>query len=207
MSPVFCAAVYLLKNIKLLEDIMAFCRNCGKEVSDGAKFCAGCGTPTGVAAGAPAVNNSAGNAPDLRVNRATTKVADDAMDFDELSLFGYFVKCLKNYAVFSGRARRKEAWGFWLFQFILSFVLGIIGLISVEIEGIMNILSLLVGLALLIPDLAVCVRRLHDVGKSGWTMLWCLTLIGAIYPAVMIAFRDSKLGSNLYGKSPKYGEL
>jgi hypothetical protein len=75
----FCGkAVY--KTLKLLEDVMAFCRNCGKEVNDGAKFCTGCGTPTGVAAGAPATNNVAVNVPVSRSGGADSAGADQGAD-------------------------------------------------------------------------------------------------------------------------------
>ena len=74
--------------------------------------------------------------------------------------FGEAIKtCFSKYATFSGRASRSEYWFFFLFSFLLSFI---------------PIVNFIAGLALLIPSLAVAVRRLHDIGKSGWWYLICL---------------------------------
>ena len=81
--------------------------------------------------------------------------------------FGEAIKSVfTKYATFSGRARRSEFWYFVLFNFLVSFVLGLIPFLAV--------LSGLWALAVLIPTLAVTVRRLHDIGKSGWTYLFFL---------------------------------
>ena len=81
--------------------------------------------------------------------------------------FGEAIKSVfSKYATFSGRARRSEFWYFFLFNFLVSFVLGLIPFLSV--------VSGLWALAVLIPNLAVAVRRLHDIGKSGWTYLYFL---------------------------------
>ena len=85
----------------------------------------------------------------------------------------WYLKVLKQYADFNGRARRTEYWMFALFNFIISFVLGFIdgfiGFLGPEI-GI-GVLGGLYSLLVLIPGLAVSVRRLHDVGKCGWMLL------------------------------------
>ena len=189
---------------------MAFCRNCGKEVDDGAKFCVGCGVATEATVDAPVVNNVVGRGPDLK----------EDWQVENLSLFGYFIKCLKKNAVFKGRARRKEYWGFYLFTYIFDFVSAIIVAFlsplisdSDEFVSVMEILYVLIilvlvliRLALLIPFLAVCVRRLHDLGHSGWTLLWCLTIIGAIPIGIWISFWGSE-GSNKYGPNPLGEEL
>lgn len=78
----------------------------------------------------------------------------------------YYLKVLQNYANFNGRARRSEYWYFVLFNIIASVVLSFVGL---AIKN--NILSNLYSLAVLIPSIAVGVRRMHDVGKSGWFIL------------------------------------
>jgi uncharacterized membrane protein YhaH (DUF805 family) len=102
------------------------------------------------------------------------------------------------YVVFSGRARRSEFWWFTLFAVILYIVAAIID------KAIGNsILSLILGLALLLPSLAVTVRRLHDTGRSGWwILLGIIPVIGAI---VLLVFecQDSQPGANAYGPSPK----
>lgn len=102
------------------------------------------------------------------------------------------------YAGFSGRARRSEFWWFSLFAFGVYLVAG---LIDVAINS--SILGLLVGLGLLLPSLAVTMRRLHDTGRSGWWLLIGLVpLVGGI---VLLVFEcmDSEPGANRFGPSPK----
>lgn len=112
----------------------------------------------------------------------------------------YFLAVLKKYAVFSGRARRAEYWYFVLFNIIIGAVLGII---SRVIGDDNNILAYIYSLALLIPGLAVEVRRLHDIGKSGWWIFISLIpLIGTIWLIVLLA-TDSNPGENKFGPNPK----
>lgn len=81
----------------------------------------------------------------------------------------WYIKCLKQYADFSGRARRKEYWLFVLFNYIIFNVAGLIDVISGFTDGFeIGPLGALYLLGMLIPSLAVIVRRLHDIGKSGW---------------------------------------
>jgi uncharacterized membrane protein YhaH (DUF805 family) len=103
----------------------------------------------------------------------------------------YYLKVLQNYATFSGRARRSEYWYFFLFNFIISFVLGFVG-------GIMDttVLANIYTLVVLIPSIAVGVRRMHDVGKSGWFILI------PIYNLIL-AFTEGEKGENEYGIDPK----
>jgi uncharacterized membrane protein YhaH (DUF805 family) len=111
----------------------------------------------------------------------------------------WYLDVLKKYAVFDGRARRKEYWMFFLFNIIIAFALGII-------EGIIGgpgVVGAIYGLAVLLPGIAVGVRRLHDTNRSGWWLLIGLVpLIGAI---VLIVFfvQDSQPGDNQYGPNPK----
>lgn len=78
---------------------------------------------------------------------------------------------MKQYVDFSGRARRKEYWMFYLFNVIVSLVLFFVdGLIGTKIHGV-GIISSVYSLAVFLPGLAVTVRRLHDIGKSGWNIL------------------------------------
>jgi uncharacterized membrane protein YhaH (DUF805 family) len=117
----------------------------------------------------------------------------------------YYIGVLKKYAVFAGRARRKEYWTFILWNIIitivLTLVLGIIG-------SIINNLALvavcyLYTLAVFIPSIAVLVRRLHDTGRSGWWFFISLVpLIGSIVLLVFLV-KDSQPGDNQYGPNPK----
>lgn len=121
----------------------------------------------------------------------------------------WYLEVLKKYAVFSGRARRKEYWFFMLFNIIISFVLGFIdgftGSFNTELG--MGFLGGIYSLAVVIPGIAVSVRRLHDTERSSWWLLIALIpLIGAI---VLLVFtvQDSKPGPNKYGENPKEATL
>ncbi len=111
----------------------------------------------------------------------------------------WYLEVLKKYAVFSGRAQRKEYWMFLLFNLIITFVLYLI-------EGLVGgpgIVGGLYSLAVLIPGIAVGVRRLHDTNRSGWWLL--ISLIPLIGTIVLIVFlvQDSQPGENRYGPNPK----
>lgn len=119
-----------------------------------------------------------------------------------MELKEWYVKVLKQYTDFSGRARRREYWMFVLANFIVALVLGLID----TLIGWGQILSGLYSLAVLIPSLAVCVRRLHDIGKSGWWLLICLIpLIGGIWLLVLFS-KDSQYEANQWGTNPKIAQ-
>lgn len=108
--------------------------------------------------------------------------------------------CLSKYAGFSGRARRSEYWWFFLFNIIVSIV-------ATVVDAALGtaFVALLVSIALLLPGIAVGVRRLHDTGRSGWWLLIALVpLVGAIVLIVFFA-TDSLPETNSYGESPKHG--
>ena len=108
----------------------------------------------------------------------------------------WYLTVLKKYAVFSGRARRKEYWMFFLFNLIISFILCVIGEIAgINPEGKGSILGNIYYLAVLIPSIAVSVRRMHDVGKSGWFVLI------PIYNFILTVTGGDK-GDNQYGPDP-----
>lgn len=117
----------------------------------------------------------------------------------------YYLQVLKKYATFSGRARRSEYWYFVLFNIIFS-------IIAMMFDNLLGTAMPRVGygpiyglytLAIIIPGLAVAVRRLHDVGKSGWFLLIALIpLIGAIWLLVLMV-TEGKPGENQYGINPK----
>ena len=119
----------------------------------------------------------------------------------------WYFKVLNNYFVFSGRARRMEYWYFVLFNFLISFALFYVDSLSGFMQqryGIMiGPLSGLYSLAVLIPYLAVLVRRLHDTGRSAWWLLiYLLPFIGALV-IFIFTLLDSEAGSNEYGPNPK----
>ena len=113
----------------------------------------------------------------------------------------WFLKVVKeHYADFNGRARRKEFWMYNLFVMIGYFALYIVGIILASVSTTIGSIVLgLVGLAylaILIPTIAVYVRRMHDVGKSGWFILI------PIYNLIL-AITEGNKGDNQYGSDPK----
>ena len=138
------------------------------------------------------------------------------------SLFTYWLECFtKHYADFSGRARRSEYWGTVLFNGLiqagLSIILSIVATIlfsSIEIDGEVTFSPLffllpdipiyIYGLVWLLPGLAVAVRRLHDIGKSGWNVLWGLLPIIGWVMLIYWYCQDSQLGENKWGANPKF---
>ena len=117
----------------------------------------------------------------------------------------WYLQVLKNYAQFSGRARRKEYWYFALFNLIfsvaLSFVDGIAG--TVDMHSGIGLLSTVYSLAVLIPSLAVGVRRLHDTGRSAWWLLLLLIPLFGMIVFLVFMCLDGEQGENQYGASPK----
>ena len=129
--------------------------------------------------------------PTAKTKVVEKEVSSKRKSTTQKSSVNYYTKALQNYAVFNGRARRSEYWYFVLFNFIISFVLGYVG----QFVGLYN-LSSLYSLAVLVPSIAVGVRRMHDVGKSGWFLLI------PIYNLIL-ACTDGVTGENEYGTNPK----
>ena len=116
----------------------------------------------------------------------------------------WYIRVLKKYAVFSGRARRKEYWMFFLFSFIFSLVAGLLDLVifGMALWGFSPI-AVVYGIAVFVPGLAVAVRRLHDIGKSGWYLfINLIPIAGPIWFLVLVCL-DSQSGDNKYGPNPK----
>lgn len=145
-----------------------FCSKCGNQMGN-ARFCSNCGADNGVG-----------------------QAQEQETVVNNPGVWSYYVKVLKNYAKFSGRARRSEYWYFMLFNVIVGTVIGFIGLFF----GIRGGLQELYQLAVFIPFLAVAIRRMHDVNKSGWYIL--IPVYGFI-----LCFIDGTKGVNRYGEDPK----
>lgn len=129
-------------------------------------------------------------------SKKTIKKEKKIMGFGE-ALQSVFSK----YATFSGRARRSEYWYFVLLQVIVTAVLN--GLYSATESVAFSAILVLFDLALLVPSLAVCWRRLHDIGKSGGYYFFVLIpLVGWILLLVWMC-QDSQPGANQYGPNPK----
>ena len=117
----------------------------------------------------------------------------------------WYLEVLKKYAVFDGRAQRAEYWYFALFSIIISIVLVIVdgATGSFNEETGFGLLSGIYTLAILIPTIAVGIRRLHDTNRSGWWILiGLIPIIGFIILIVLFVI-DSDQGENQYGSNPK----
>lgn len=114
----------------------------------------------------------------------------------------WYLEVLKKYAVFDGRARRKEYWYFTLFNGLISIPLGLMDVMfeTVDLETGLGLFDSIYGIGVLIPTIAVGIRRMHDVGKSGWYS------IVPIYNFVL-AIREGDQGENEYGPDPKNPEV
>ncbi|HKE93183.1 MAG TPA: DUF805 domain-containing protein [Povalibacter sp.] len=117
----------------------------------------------------------------------------------------WYLGVLKKYAVFSGRARRKEFWMFELINFLIIVVLCIVDMHTGTIQPVsgLGLLSGIYSLAVLIPSLAVSVRRLHDTDRSGWwLLLGLIPLVGSIILLVFFCLSGTP-GENRFGPDPK----
>lgn len=117
----------------------------------------------------------------------------------------WFVAALKKYAVFGGRSRRREYWYFVLFSSIITVALVIVDSAIGTFDSTvgLGLLSGLFSLAILIPSIAVSVRRLHDIDRTGWWFLISfIPLIGTIV-LLVFAVLDSTSGGNRFGPNPK----
>jgi uncharacterized membrane protein YhaH (DUF805 family) len=114
----------------------------------------------------------------------------------------WYLEGLKKYADFNGRASRAEFWMFTLISLIISLFLFVIDRRIMPGSGI-QVLYTLYSLAVLVPSLAVSVRRLHDTGRSGWWVL--VNVIPILGQIAYLAFllQDSQTAANQYGTSPK----
>lgn len=117
----------------------------------------------------------------------------------------WYIAVLKKYLVFNGRARRKEYWMFVLINSIIGVILSFIDQVTgtVNLESGLGVLGSIYTLAVLLPSLAVAVRRLHDTGRSGW---WLFILFLPIIGVLVLLFfflSDSESAANAYGDNPK----
>ena len=119
----------------------------------------------------------------------------------------YFLNVIRNhYADFEGRARRKEYWMFYLFTIAIYFAIVILAAILSSIADVLGLVGWLAyavfALGVIVPGVAVTVRRLHDTGKSGWlALLGLVPLLGLVLLYFMVIEGDA--GPNEYGPDPK----
>lgn len=152
-----------------------YCRNCGNPTKNGSEYCDWCDPKT---------------------------QKEDYYYEEEDSILYYFIKALKSFGDFSSRARRKEYWSYVLVNFILSIVVTILSFIPL-VNLLVWIMCALYGLFAWLPGLAVTVRRLHDINKSGWFVFVSLIpFVGWIFMLIMMV-QEGTPGYNDYGPDPK----
>ena len=117
----------------------------------------------------------------------------------------WFFAALRKYAVFGGRSRRKEYWYFVLFSSIITVLLFIVdGAIGTSDSSLdLGLLSGIFSLAILIPSIAVSVRRLHDIDRTGWWFLISFVPVIGTIVLLVFAVQDGTPGTNRYGSNPK----
>jgi uncharacterized membrane protein YhaH (DUF805 family) len=121
----------------------------------------------------------------------------------------WYLKVLRQYADFEGRARRTEYWTFFLFNFIISFLISIVVAATILImrNSWAVLLSYLYMFAVMIPSLAVTVRRLHDTGRSAWFLfVLFIPFVGGIW-LFILSITEGTPGKNQYGDNPKTSGL
>jgi uncharacterized membrane protein YhaH (DUF805 family) len=132
-------------------------------------------------------------------------------------MIDWVLEVFSKYAVFSGRARRKEYWYWYLFNFIVSIFIAVVSVVinlpnGTETDNglgwfglFINLVAIVYSLGTFIPNLAVTVRRLHDTNRSGWWyFISMVPFIGGIILLIYL-IEDSSPGDNQYGPNPKAG--
>lgn len=131
---------------------------------------------------------------------STTTNSMAASPEPELNLLEYFGTCVfDKFFITEGRARRKEIWGFMLFATLIYFVLLFLVAVGIIPEGVTYFYALIVFL----PNLAVNIRRLHDLGLSGWWLLAGLISFVGLLGAIPLLFVEGEKRRNKYGPDPK----
>ena len=116
----------------------------------------------------------------------------------------YFFLAFKKWNDINGRANLREFWYFVLFSLIFSFLIGIVDGMLIYISGeeiaddSLGILSIIYSILIFIPNITITVRRLHDVNKSGWNLLWYITIIGMLFILILNVLKGTE-GENKYG--------
>ena len=113
-------------------------------------------------------------------------------------MLNWYMQVLSNYAGFSGRARRAEYWNFFLVNLIVAFVLEfVLGFMHLQF------VAYLYSLAVLLPSIAVGVRRMHDTNRSGWWLLIALIPFAGWLAVLILLALEGTPGPNQYGPDPK----
>jgi len=157
-----------------------YCINCGAKAKVVAKFCHVCGSPV--------YRGTSSEMPSPSPSQPFPSTATPALD--------WYLAPWKKYAVFAGRARRKEFWLFYLGNVTIALGLGLSeGLFGIAAETDESVLALLFQFAVLVPSLAVAVRRMHDTDHSGWWLM--IPIVGWVFCCT-----NGTRGANRFGADP-----
>ncbi|MDR2542690.1 MAG: DUF805 domain-containing protein [Treponema sp.] len=172
---------------------MAFCVSCGQQLDDEVRFCSGCGKE----------KDSATQPQNLeQVQNVQTQSVPLA---DNFTLWQGYVSAWKNFGVGRGRARRKEYWGFVLFNIIFSIGASILDVIIFRKDfSDFGLLYSLYALATFIPGITIAIRRLHDTNRRGTLLFWwgyapLLAFIAAVVFAIMNLPQEVRFYLSYYG--------
>lgn len=116
-----------------------------------------------------------------------------------LTFYQAIAKCSRKYAKFKGRAPRSEYWWFALFLFMFQWPLLLTSFNASKFEYFLSFVYFVLVLAFTLPSWAVLARRLHDVGKSGWSWLICLIPIIGIILLIKWLTKEGDPNPNKYG--------
>jgi uncharacterized membrane protein YhaH (DUF805 family) len=121
-------------------------------------------------------------------------------------MLDFYLHTLKNAFNFSGRARRKEYLIFLIGNFILGCLIGLMGIFVFDLNAQqIDKIATTAQLLLFFPGLALGIRRLHDVGKSGWFLLiGLIPIVGILYVLYLYCIKKGDVGDNQYGPDPKH---
>lgn len=117
----------------------------------------------------------------------------------------WYLEAIRNYAVFSGRSRRKAYWFFFLFNVLIGIAASVLdGVLAIATDNALPAMfNPLYSLVILIPSIAVSVRRLHDTDRSGWWLLISFVPCVGFFVLLYFMIQDSTPGANRFGANPK----
>lgn len=169
-----------------IRDSVSFCSNCGTKIENGAAFCPNCGTKQATTASSTNQQTYYAQPNAYAYANVNTEGSPKNVNFGE-AIKLYF----KNYANFTGRSTKSEYWWAFLFNYIASLI-----------SGFISVLAPIVVLGLLVPSIAVGVRRLHDTGKSWvYLLLGLIPIVGAIL--LIIQYCKESDADNQWGPAPR----
>ena len=173
-----------------------FCTNCGQKLPENSKFCPACGQRVEQSAPQQPAFQPSGSSPLNDGGPIPTVMIDVSRRSASYGIFDYWKRFWVRYAEFEGRSSRPEFWWSFLMCMIMCFVFTPLMIFVPVMYFILSPFAL----AFTIPYLAVCARRLHDIGKPGmYLLLWLVPLVGGIVLLVWFA-QEGEPRANRFGE-------